>query len=96
MQRIKENKTQKTFWKVINSDGIKKEDISKDIKEKKWMEDFKNIYCEKGIEKDPTIDLRMEKLEESWIYEEEIQTAIRKMKKRKASGGDGMPNKFSI
>lgn len=92
MEEITEDRSQKTFWKTVNSRRKKREYISEDIKEKKSMEHFEKVYPEKGEGRDPILDLRLEAMEESWIFKGNIQIALSNMKKGKARGGNGIPN----
>ena len=92
LTRIVEDKTGKTFWEEVNKGRKRREGIDGSIMEREWTEHFKKQLG--GGEGRIIVEVGGEGIQKrEWGIEEwEVRKAIRKLKKRKVAGPDGIPN----
>lgn len=99
---VKNDKTGKKFWNRINSQRKRRERVSKEISMSAWIEHFKEqLGAIENVQKQDREDYERQKKksvyeEENKIETEEIRKIIRRMKRRKAPGEDGIPNEAWI
>ena len=97
MEEIEKDKSDKNFWKVVNEGRKERTQIFEGIEDERWLEHFKKQLEGTEIERAETNERNEERKQlEGEIKEEEIVNAIRKLKKRKATGIDGIPNEAWI
>jgi len=87
-------KKEAEVWKFINKKRGREGRTKEEINPERWRTHFKNLL--EGVEveegrKRQIEDVGNKEEEEESIQEEEIREVVRKMKKRKAAGVDGIP-----
>jgi len=93
-REIESVKTERQVWKVVRRErGGKRRKVDQRIKMKDWERHFKELLggVEERLRGKRNKRKREEDREED-ISKEEIDWAIRKMKEKKAAGGDGITN----
>ena len=97
MEEIEKDKSEKNFWKVVNEGRKERTQIWEGIEDERWIEHFKKQLEGIEIERVETDEMNKERKKlEGEIKEEEIVNAIKKLKRRKATGIDGIPNEAWI
>ena len=90
LREIEKDRTEKGFWRAVQKDRKKKE-ISTDIKDEQWHEYFEQQYDGERYEGEEESNAgQREEFHEAEIRREEIYKAIKKLKRRKAPGPNGM------
>ena len=91
---IKNTNTKKKVWQYINKYRKSRSEISKDIPMEKWCEHFRLVL--NGEQANTVGDWNREEdkdeEKEEDLTDEEITKQIRKLKRKKATGEDGIPN----
>lgn len=106
MKEVREAKTQEQVWRVINRERGKRVEINREIRMEEWDKYFRELLggseervkLELGVwgkerEEEREGEREGEGKEISW---EEVERIIKKLKKRKAAGGDGIKNEVWI
>jgi len=93
-EKLKNIKKEAEVWKYINKKRGRDGRIEGEIEPEKWRTHFKKLLD--GVEPEERRKRQREYVgnneeEEDNIQEEEIREVVRKMKKRKAAGVDGIP-----
>lgn len=89
---LRKLKKETDIWKYINRTRNKRENTENKIKKEVWRQHFMDLL--EGKEEDGVTEggkQREEMGQEKMLEEEEIMTAVRKMKLKKAVGVDGIP-----
>lgn len=89
VKKIEECRNEKELWRVTRKS---REGVSNKIKKEEWYDYFKKSY--KGLDEE-SIDKVTRRIGIE-ISEEEVNRAIRKLKKRKAAGEDGIKSEAWI
>jgi hypothetical protein len=93
-KEIKEIRTGEEVWKYINRERKKKESVSEEITLQDWEVYFMKLL--EGRKEKRKAETEMKKKQttagETEITVEEVERQIRKLKKRKAPGRDGVQN----
>ena len=97
LEEIEKDKSEKNFWKVLNEGRKERTQICEGIEDERWLEHFKKQLEGIEIERAETNERNKERKKlEGEIKEEEIVNTIKKLKRRKATGIDGIPNEAWI
>ena len=96
VEKIEKDKTGKTFWEEINRGRKNREGIDESVGDKEWKTQFEEQLG--GVNERKIVGLQVggSEQEEREITEEDVDRAIRRLKKRKAPGLDGIPNEAWI
>ena len=92
--KIRKARTEKEIWVYINKEKKKKKNNENRIKTETWRNHFKNLL--KGADERIVGEGREQIVAEediSDLLNEEIEKQIRRLRKRKATGGDNVQNK---
>lgn len=102
MREVEKDKSMEKFWQMINKGRKKRMEISKEIKKEVWVKHFREQY-ELRKEEEKKESVREESTGEERVEDEEIEEIkkevseiIKRMKKKKAAGEDGIPNEAWI
>lgn len=94
IKEVKEAKTESQVWEIINRERKGKGRVDERIEMKEWKEYFVNMLG--GVEERERTEVKVRKRwEEGGVEEltrEEVRRMIKKLKKKKAAGIDGIPN----
>lgn len=90
-EEIRNCRTETQIWKIINKERKRVAPIQEDISMEEWKRHFMRLL--EGSEKDKREEAEKRNLEgdqEEDIRDEEIEEQIKKLKKKKAAGTDGI------
>ncbi|XP_025271364.1 golgin subfamily A member 6-like protein 22 [Camponotus floridanus] len=111
IEEMRRDKTEKKFWEIVNQNRKRREGIDENIRREDWIKHFTKqlggTERDIGEEGERTEEMTNEELEKGGsrgadcriteeITEEEIEVTIRKLKKKKAVGPDGIGNEAWI
>ncbi|XP_025262551.1 golgin subfamily A member 6-like protein 22 [Camponotus floridanus] len=111
IEEMRRDKTEKKFWEIVNQNRNGREGIDENIRREDWIKHFTKqlggTEIDIGEEGERTEEVTNEELEKGGsrgadckiteeITEEEIEVTIRKLKKKKAVGPDGIGNEAWI
>ena len=91
-KKIKSIKSQEEVWKYINQGRLKKLKIDERIKMSEWRDHFMELLEGKQEEENNQNKARTEEKKENEIKIEEVENVIARLKKKKATGEDGIQN----
>lgn len=91
-KEVKEARTEEQIWKIINRERKNRKRVNEGIEMKEWEIYFKELLgrVEWRVVNGAREEFREEEEEE--IGRDELRRVIKKLKDRKALGGDGIPN----
>ncbi|KAH0812093.1 hypothetical protein GEV33_010698 [Tenebrio molitor] len=93
-KEIKEIRTEREVWKYINRERKKKESVNEEITIQEWEEYFMKLLEGRKEEGEAGTQMKEKQTapEETEITAEEVERQIRKLKKRKTPGREGVQN----
>jgi hypothetical protein len=94
-KEIKEIRTERELWKYINRERKEKESVNEEITIQEWEEYFMKLLEGRKEEGEAGTQMKEKQTapEETEITAEEVERQIRKLKKRKTPGREGVQNK---
>lgn len=99
-REIEQNRDHKKFWKMIKKHRKRKNNPASEIKEEEWIGHFKELLEGRDNRKGRRAETEEEEEDEMTkelnkeFTMEELNKVIRKLKKNKALGTDGLINEF--
>ena len=97
LEEVEKDKSEKSFWKIVNEGRKERMQIWEGIEDEKWLKHFKKQLEDTEIERIETNEKNKGRRKlEGEIKEEEILKTIKKLKRKKATGTDGIPNEAWI
>lgn len=94
LKEISKIKTETQVWKFVNMERRKRSGISNKIKMEQWRGHFMQLL--EGTECTGQEGRKKREEDGEELYEEEIEEQIKKLKKSKAAGSDGIANEAWI
>ena len=91
-EEMKNIKTEGEAWKFISRMRKKKEGISEKIESREWRDYFKEMFNGLDEKKMDNWERIIREEEEEELGDEEIEEQMKKLKKGKAGGSDGLSN----
>ncbi|KMQ82179.1 axoneme-associated protein [Lasius niger] len=91
-KEAQEARTEGEIWKIVNKERKRRKGVNDGIEEKEWREYFMTLLG--GVESRVWKGERGRRLEdgEQELRRSEVRKVVKKLKKGKATGVDGVPN----